>query len=41
VLQIPATMDMVEEAAVAAQHSLATDIEPLVLLALAGRPNEV
>lgn len=39
-LQIPATMDIVEDAAVAAQHSLATDIEPLVLLALAGRAND-
>lgn len=39
-MQIPATMDLVEEAAVAGMHSLATDIEPLVLLALAGRADE-
>jgi PAS domain-containing protein len=39
-LQISATMDIVEDAAVAGNHSLSTDIEPLVLLALAGRANE-
>lgn len=39
-LQIPATMDIVEDAAIAGRHSLSTDIEPLVLLALAGRANE-
>jgi CheY-like chemotaxis protein len=39
-LQISATMDLVEDAAVEGKHSLSTDIEPLVLLALAGRANE-
>ena len=39
-LQIPATMDLVEDAAIAGKHSLTTDIEPLVLLALAGRAEE-
>jgi CheY-like chemotaxis protein len=39
-LHIPATMDLVEDAAIAGKHSLSTDIEPLVLLALAGRANE-
>ena len=39
-MSIPATMEMVEESAVAAKHALALDIEPLVQLALAGRANE-
>ena len=39
-LQLNATTDLVEEYAVADQHSLASDIEPLVLLALAGRADE-
>jgi CheY-like chemotaxis protein len=39
-MQLSATMDSVEEAAVEADHSLAFDIEPLVLMALAGRANE-
>lgn len=39
-LQISATMDIVETAAIAAEHSLSTDIEPLVLLALAGRADD-
>jgi CheY-like chemotaxis protein len=36
-LQLNATTDLVEEYAVSDEHPLATDIEPLVLLALAGR----
>lgn len=39
-LHIPETMDMVEQAAIAGMHSLATDIEPLVLLALVGQADE-
>ena len=39
-LQLKATTDLVEEYAVSDQHSLASDIEPLVLLALAGRAEE-
>jgi CheY-like chemotaxis protein len=39
-LQLNATTALVEEYAVADQHSLASDIEPLVLLALAGRADE-
>ena len=39
-LQLNATTDLVEEYAVSDQHSLASDIEPLVLLALAGRADE-
>jgi CheY-like chemotaxis protein len=39
-LRIPSTMDLVEEYAVAGNHSVARDIEPLVLLALAGRADE-
>jgi CheY-like chemotaxis protein len=39
-MSLPATMDLVEEHAVAADHPLAYDIEPLVLMALAGRANE-
>ena len=39
-LQLNATTDLIEEHAVADQHSLASDIEPLVLLALAGRAEE-
>jgi len=38
-LHLPATMDLVEEYAVRDDRSLAHDIEPLVLLALAGRSN--
>ena len=36
-LQLNATTDLVEQYAVSDEHPLATDIEPLVLLALAGR----
>ena len=36
-LQLNATTDLVERYAVSDEHPLATDIEPLVLLALAGR----
>ncbi len=36
-LQLNATADLVEQYAVSDDHPLATDIEPLVLLALAGR----
>ena len=36
-LQLSVTTDLVEQYAVSDQHPLATDIEPLVLLALAGR----
>ena len=39
-LQLKSTTDLVEEYAVSDQHSLASDIEPLVLLALAGRAEE-
>ena len=39
-LQLNATTDLIEEHAVADEHSLASDIEPLVLLALAGRAEE-
>ena len=39
-LQLKATTDLVEEYAVSDLHSPASDIEPLVLLALAGRANE-
>ena len=39
-LQLKGTTDLIEEHAVADQHSLANDIEPLVLLALAGRAEE-
>ena len=39
-LQLKATTDLVEEYAVSDLHSLASDIEPLVLLALAGRAEE-
>ena len=38
-LQLNATTDLVEQYAVSDEHPLATDIEPLVLLALAGRAN--
>lgn len=39
-MRLQETVDLVEEAAVAENHSLALDIEPLVLLALAERANE-
>ena len=39
-LQLNATTDLVEQYAVSDEHPLSTDIEPLVLLALAGRANE-
>jgi hypothetical protein len=39
-LRLNATTDLIEEHAVADQHSIASDIEPLVLLALAGRAEE-
>jgi CheY-like chemotaxis protein len=39
-MRIPATMDLVEEYAVLDDHSLAHDIEPIVLLALAERADE-
>jgi CheY-like chemotaxis protein len=39
-LHLSGTMDLVEDAAIAGRHSLATDIEPLVLLALVGQANE-